>query len=52
MTTAGDSDGGGRVRGDGSICTEEAEYGCPVHCNPANSGPLQGDSDEVSGVGF
>ena len=31
---------GGGVGGCGCVCREEAEYGCAVHCNAANSVPL------------
>ena len=51
VPAAGDIDGGSEVQGDGSICTEEAEYIRIVHLNTADSGPLQEDGAEAGGMG-
>ena len=43
--------GGGSILVDGIICPEEAEYGCTVHRDADDSGPLRGDGGEVWGLG-
>ena len=40
ITASGDGDAGSWVLGDGRVCSEESEYGCTVHCNEGDSGPM------------
>ena len=40
ISSAGDSDGGGGLRGDRGLHHEEAEYSCVIYCDKTNYGPL------------
>ena len=51
VPTTGDSDGGGRIWVDESLCPEEAEYGHTVLRNADDSGPIQEDVAESRGMG-
>ena len=51
LTTFGDGDTGGRVRGGRGMCTKEAEYGRSVHCNVPNSVPLRGNGADYRYLG-
>ena len=50
ITTDGNGNAGGRVQGDGIVCSEEAEYGSAIHCDAGDSGPMLGDGANARGV--
>ena len=51
ISTTGYGDERSVVLGDLGICVEEAEYGCSIHCDAADSGPLQGNGAGSGDVG-
>ena len=51
ITATGDGDVGGRVEGYGRVCSKDVEYGRTIHCDTANSGPMQGDDADARDVG-
>ena len=51
IPAAGNSNGGGRLRGDWGLYFKEAEDGHAIYCDTADSRPLQEDGAEDGGMG-